>query len=231
MAAAPAPGRGLGRGRGGAPRRPRAILPIAAAEEAAALAAMGIAAAPTNPNAGGTGKSSGGEIKVSVLFDRLRLVTTVAGSDDAIDQNFPGQIFDLATIINRSRTGPAGKQILVDGTPLHLKGVAWNPVPKGGAHPADLNFAAAVEEDAKLMQKMGINAVRTYEPIVDKWVLDTLWSKGLLVAEFDFQLLVLSMQPLSLLSSLVGVVIPMGSVSCYAVALFLTPLLGQRAAR
>lgn len=53
----------------------------------------------------------------------------------------------------------SGKQILVDGTPLHLKGIAWNPVPKGGAHPADLNFAAAVEEDAKLMQQMGINAV------------------------------------------------------------------------
>lgn len=46
----------------------------------------------------------------------------------------------------------------MDGTPLHLKGVAWNPVPKGGVHPADLNFPAAVEEDAKLMKKMGINA-------------------------------------------------------------------------
>ncbi|CAK9096309.1 unnamed protein product [Durusdinium trenchii] len=74
-----------------------------------------------------------------------------------------------------------GNQILVDGAPLHLKGVAWNPVPKGGVHPADLDFARFVDEDSKLMQEMGINAVRTYESIVDKNVLDTLWKRGIWV--------------------------------------------------
>ncbi|CAE7197039.1 GUSB [Symbiodinium natans] len=74
-----------------------------------------------------------------------------------------------------------GNQLLVDGKPLHLKGVAWNPVPKGGRHPQDLDFARFVEEDSQIMQSMGINAVRTYEPITEKWILDTLWRRGIWV--------------------------------------------------
>ena len=44
-----------------------------------------------------------------------------------------------------SRIQVLGRQLLVNGAPLHLKGVAWNPVPKGGRHPADLDFASFVE--------------------------------------------------------------------------------------
>ncbi|CAE7648347.1 lacZ [Symbiodinium necroappetens] len=80
-----------------------------------------------------------------------------------------------------ARIQVVGKQLLVDGKPLHLKGVAWNPVPKGGRHPQDLDFARFVEEDAQIMQSMGINAVRTYEPITEKWILDTLWRRGIWV--------------------------------------------------
>ena len=74
-----------------------------------------------------------------------------------------------------------GRQLVVNGKPLHLKGVAWNPVAKGGSYPRDLDFAGFVEQDAALMQRMGINAVRTYEPITDAKVLDILWSKGIWV--------------------------------------------------
>ncbi|CAE7681376.1 lacZ [Symbiodinium sp. CCMP2456] len=80
-----------------------------------------------------------------------------------------------------ARIQVVGKQLLVDGKPLHLKGVAWNPVPKGGRHPQDLDFARFVEEDSQIMQSMGINAVRTYEPITDTWILDTLWRRGIWV--------------------------------------------------
>mmetsp|Transcript_26364 Transcript_26364/g.49529 ORF Transcript_26364/g.49529 Transcript_26364/m.49529 type:complete len:698 (-) Transcript_26364:151-2244(-) len=74
-----------------------------------------------------------------------------------------------------------GRQLLVNGKPLHLKGIAWSPVPKGGLYPRDLDFAGYVDQDSELMARMGINVVRTYEPITDRRVLDILWSKGIWV--------------------------------------------------
>ena len=34
-----------------------------------------------------------------------------------------------------------GRGVFVDGEPLHLRGVCWNPVPQGAGHPSGLDYA------------------------------------------------------------------------------------------
>jgi hypothetical protein len=73
-------------------------------------------------------------------------------------------------------------KVMVGNTPIHMKGVAWSPVPKGQAPGSGgSDFAGYVEQDALLMANAGINVVRTYGPILDKSVLDKLWSHGIYV--------------------------------------------------
>ena len=68
------------------------------------------------------------------------------------------------------------------GTALpHQAGVAWSPIPAQGSGPGflpDNHWALAVSEDADLMEAAGINVVRTYGPIEDPAVLDTLYACG-----------------------------------------------------
>jgi len=71
------------------------------------------------------------------------------------------------------------RQIQVGDNPIHIKGVAWSPIPIGSG-PGNY-FADTVEEDAALMAQAGINVVRTYGPILDTAVLDTLWEHNIFV--------------------------------------------------
>lgn len=75
-----------------------------------------------------------------------------------------------------------GNRLLLDGKPVFLKGVNWNPVPKGGRqrHSGE-HFRGFAEVDSDLMAAAGINAVRTYEPILDTKVLDIFHKKGIYV--------------------------------------------------
>lgn len=87
-----------------------------------------------------------------------------------------GPMVDESSSAPTSETGVrvVDGTLVVDGKPFPLRGVNWNPVPRGGQHPQDLDFEGYVEQDASLMQAAGINVVRTYEHLSDPAVLDTL---------------------------------------------------------
>jgi len=74
-----------------------------------------------------------------------------------------------------------GRALRVDGCSFHLRGVCWNPVTKGENHPAGLDYQGAAPGDAALMQAIGINVIRTYEPLTNVAALDTLYEHGIRV--------------------------------------------------
>jgi len=74
-----------------------------------------------------------------------------------------------------------GRQVLVGGVPLFLRGVCWNPVPRGAQHPEGLDFAGFAEQDSVELAALGVNVVRTYEPLLDRGVLDRLAAAGIRV--------------------------------------------------
>lgn len=74
-----------------------------------------------------------------------------------------------------------GRQLFLDGEPFHIRGVNWNPVPKGANHPDGLDYAGFADQDIALMKAAGINAVRTYERLENTVVLDKLYAAGIYV--------------------------------------------------
>lgn len=97
-----------------------------------------------------------------------------------------GSSFIYGKDINDGKTSTnkvtiSGTQLLLNGEPFYIKGVCWNPVGKGGTHPNNIDFWGFVKKDAKLMEKAGINVIRTYETITDTAVLDVLYEHGIYV--------------------------------------------------
>lgn len=76
-----------------------------------------------------------------------------------------------------------GKQLLVDGKAFRIRGVCWNPVPKGKTHPDGLDYAGLAPTDIPLMKAANVNAVRTYEPLTNISVLDQLAEAGIYVLD------------------------------------------------
>jgi exo-beta-1,3-glucanase (GH17 family) len=71
----------------------------------------------------------------------------------------------------------SGRQILVNGSSYHIKGICYHPVPKGSD---ERNFSN-LETDLALMKEVGINTIRVYAPIEEKEVLDQIHAAGLKV--------------------------------------------------
>ena len=68
------------------------------------------------------------------------------------------------------------------GLPVQpLLGVCWNPVGAGGVHPEALDYAGFAGIDIPLLAELGVNVVRTYEPLLDRQVLDQLFAVGIRV--------------------------------------------------
>jgi hypothetical protein len=74
-----------------------------------------------------------------------------------------------------------GRRLVVDCAPYHVRGVCWNPVPRGANHPAGLDYDGLAPTDVPLMRAAGINTVRTYEALADTAVLDRLYAAGIRV--------------------------------------------------
>src|SRR5690606_19988957 len=146
--------------------------PSSSSQAASVQSGAGGATSVTAVTSGTTNAGGSGAVTSSTA-DVTASTTTSTSSDSS------------STGHGSPRTGGAvtidGPQILVQGEPLHLRGVNWNPVPKGGTHPQDLAYAEFAAEDIALMQAAGINAVRTYEPLTDPAVLDALAAAGIFV--------------------------------------------------
>ncbi|HSR87802.1 MAG TPA: glycoside hydrolase family 2 TIM barrel-domain containing protein [Pontiella sp.] len=71
----------------------------------------------------------------------------------------------------------SGRSILVNGDRYFIKGICYDPVPKGRT---DRDFSR-LTEDLALMVEAGINTIRVYSPIDDRAVLDEIHAAGLKV--------------------------------------------------
>lgn len=106
-----------------------------------------------------------------------------------------------ATAIPKPEADTAAKQrpdvrlrdgiLLVEGEVFNIKGICWNPVPKGEVHPEGLAFRADgpayslefIERDLRMIAEAGLNTIRTYMVIIDPKTLE-------LIESFDLKVIV-----------------------------------------
>ena len=83
-------------------------------------------------------------------------------------------------LANTARAEPVtvcGRKLLIEGTPYVIKGICYNPVPKGTGGRSFNNLTG----DLALMKEAGINTIRVYSPITNRQVLDEINAAGIKV--------------------------------------------------
>jgi hypothetical protein len=76
--------------------------------------------------------------------------------------------------------------LFVDGQPFTIRGVCYNPVPRGATHPAGVDFPGLTPLDIPLLAAARVNVIRTYVPLTDVAVLDALYAAGIRVIDGIF---------------------------------------------
>ncbi len=86
--------------------------------------------------------------------------------------------------------------LVIDGEVFDIKGICWNPVPKGQKHPEGLAFRENgpaynldfIDRDLKLIAEAGFNTLRLYKVITDRKTLEKIEFYGLkvIVPIFNF---------------------------------------------
>lgn len=79
--------------------------------------------------------------------------------------------------VNADKVSVSGRQLFVNDSPYIIKGICYNPVPKG----SDKRNFDNLSKDLALMLEAGINTIRVYSPINDIAVLDEINAAGLKV--------------------------------------------------
>ena len=75
-----------------------------------------------------------------------------------------------------------GRNVLINNKIFYMKGVNWNPVPKGRRHPPRYeDFLSYAKEDAPKMKDAGINIIRTYATVTSTEVLQIFVDHGIRV--------------------------------------------------
>ncbi|MDN3204813.1 hypothetical protein [Algoriphagus sediminis] len=77
----------------------------------------------------------------------------------------------------KQKIGIEGRDILVNGEPYVIKGICFNPVPKGSTERSFKNL----DEHIHLLKEAGINTIRVYSPIIEEEVLNRFAEENIMV--------------------------------------------------